>query len=192
MGELAKEMRMPRLTLHALFVQYAKINSDLVGQVCSSAVTSGYLAKNDVLFKEGNLAENMFFLGVGTLAYRYYSYEGIAHTEKVDSFSWFTEGVLWMPWLHRGQMKSVSHADVTYLNGDKFVNISTTGEDVYKYVRGCAYKFMAFLDPLEATDIPAVSVSFRIEQQEAAAGEAADRVRAAEDLEVHMMHFERD
>jgi hypothetical protein len=191
--ELNKEMRMPRLSLHPLFTQYCNINSSLLGQLCSSAVSSAYFAKNDVLFREGALGESMYFLGVGALAYRYYKQlDGMGVTTKVDSYSWFSEGTLWLPWIHRGQMKAISHADVTMVCANAFVEISGSSEDVYKFLRGCAFKFIAFLDVTRDTDLPNTFAASKRETEDVQAGAgAANIVSQAEDMELHLMQFDK-
>merc|ERR1712046_487112 len=77
---------------------------------------------------------------------------------KTDQFC--CENVLWMPWRHKGDMKALTEIDLTTLDADKFVGISTKHDDAYTCARKEAFRFaegilsLASFDERYVTDVP--------------------------------------
>jgi hypothetical protein len=194
--ELHQGMHLPHLSLFPLFYHCSKINAFITGQLCTTAVTELCFGKNDVLFKQGTVAEHMCFLTAGTLAYRYTKKgKDQPTTCKLETDQWCSEAVLWVPWIHCGQMKAVSQADISTVNAAKFIDLVRSNEDVYKFARGCAFRFWNSIDPVKLTDLPhTMSVNSSQAQavdpsREGGSG-AAVQVRQAEDAEVSLIQFD--
>merc|ERR1719333_1019943 len=134
----------------------------------------------------------MYFLGCGTLGYMFTQWDtGAQIKKKVEDHQWCSEAALWMDWIHRGQMKAVSHADLCMLKAKMFIDLTCQSEDVYKFCRAHALFFHFMFDSKEATDISAFRQAVDGQDlRHPQRSDALERVRAAEDAEVHMIHFD--
>jgi hypothetical protein len=191
--ELHKEMRFPQLSRHSLFYSFNFINPAMTAQLCASAVCTKLFARRDMVFKEGQDAECMYFVAVGALAYRYCTQSMAAHTfktMKLESDQWCTEAVLWMPWVHRGQMRAIAHAEVTILDAEKFIEQTCQSEDVYKFSRGCAFLFWQNYDHEETHDIPTVMHEMEKRQDQLNPSRHFLKIQQAEEDELNFMRFD--
>ena len=68
-------------------------------EICTTVLSEMQLSLGDVLFHQGQHAVDMYFLVSGASTY---VFKGVG--QSVLKGSWFSEAVLWTPWVHRGEI----------------------------------------------------------------------------------------
>lgn len=144
--ELQMELFRPHLVVHRTLQQYDTFGASAMCDVCFYAVHKSSLSKGDVLFDLGVEAQSMFFVASGALVYARPRQannvrDGARKTARVQKDMWSCEGVLWMPWFHRGSMLAMIESDVVALNSAAFRKVTLTHASVYVFARRCAEQF---------------------------------------------------
>lgn len=121
--ELAYEVHGPVLQWHPFFRLYNRMSPAGLRQVCHAAVQRLFLAKDDVLFHDGEMPAQprMFFLLTGELQYKRRG----KSIEFVEAGEWISEPVLWtLSWVHHGSMSASTECNLLCLIAEAFQQIT--------------------------------------------------------------------
>merc|ERR1719316_1062124 len=97
---LKHELYASHLIVHPIFDMFSLNFVSVLNVLCCSAVQEDHLCKSDVLFHCGEAAQRMIFVTEGKINY----YQEGAPTVVLTKEQWCCEAVLWVPWVHRGEM----------------------------------------------------------------------------------------
>ncbi|CAK9018229.1 unnamed protein product [Durusdinium trenchii] len=151
--ELHCEMYGPSIRHHPLF---EPINTQLVKQLCHTAITLAIVSYGDLVFIQGEVPvePRMVFANEGGLMYfRSGRYEPI----PVHHGQHAAEPVLWTDWLHHGTLRVASlRARLLLLNASRFqeLAVKNTSPDVDLFAYASEYvRQFNELDPLDRHDL---------------------------------------
>eukprot|EP00747_Dinoflagellata_sp_TGD_P091514 gnl/TRDRNA2_/TRDRNA2_165090_c0_seq1.p1 gnl/TRDRNA2_/TRDRNA2_165090_c0~~gnl/TRDRNA2_/TRDRNA2_165090_c0_seq1.p1 ORF type:complete len:431 (-),score=54.42 gnl/TRDRNA2_/TRDRNA2_165090_c0_seq1:220-1512(-) len=102
---------------HPLFKRLDQEQKAMMLKMCSDTLLPMPLARGDVLFFTGEVATTMLVLDDGNLQYRRKAAKG---SELVLPAQWIAEAILWVPWVHVGDMRSVVEAHLVKLDPKRF------------------------------------------------------------------------
>jgi len=119
--ELQLAMRQPELALHPFFASHMEVSPSTCPEIFEQAMIEREMGKGESLFKNGEQANNMFFLLKGTMDYRpevsaddHTSHH--KHSIKVGQHCQISEPALWIDWYHTGTCRSLHEAEVIVLD----------------------------------------------------------------------------
>lgn len=136
--ELELEIHAPLMIEHSFFNLYYLTNQVAMSEICLRGLGSVLLSRHDCLFRTFADSHHMYFLEGGVLVYR--RAKGARRTRcrvKMQKGSNFCEPVLWLCWIHRGDMKALIESQIVTLNAVSFVEITESHHDIFTY--GCEY-----------------------------------------------------
>jgi len=127
--EMHFEMYSDLFRCHPFFEQCIQVCAQVVRRVCHQATSTLLLDAGDVLFSKGEAPAEpkMFFFFKGTLEYTKPDGEVIVLSEK----QWIAEPVLWLQWVHRGQLKAITDIKVSKLDARRFTDIMERFKEVF-------------------------------------------------------------
>jgi len=115
----------PTFIAHPLFreLEFGLGASPAEGSHMANKLHSGIsevgLRAGQVLFSDGELAENMYFVARGDLSYCTTIVDATA-PKLTTPGPWFSEPPLWIKWLHRGEMTATTYSELFALNTLRF------------------------------------------------------------------------
>jgi hypothetical protein len=112
------ELYQPTIMEHPILYSLAGYHERTIIKLCDMAMGQESLGSAEELFAYGKEAEHVYFVVSGRLLY---VWEGIR--EEVSS-GWFCDQVLWVQWVHRGQMTGLQACELVNLNGSSFRKIA--------------------------------------------------------------------
>jgi len=116
--ELHFEMFSPILDVHNFFKTYIEECPQVMRKVCHSATAMSAVSPGDLVFNNGEMpsAPKMYFIVSGGLQYTTAS--GSVH--DVASGDWLSEGTLWTPWMHRGDLEALRESRLCTIDAKNF------------------------------------------------------------------------
>eukprot|EP00747_Dinoflagellata_sp_TGD_P136730 gnl/TRDRNA2_/TRDRNA2_175590_c1_seq6.p1 gnl/TRDRNA2_/TRDRNA2_175590_c1~~gnl/TRDRNA2_/TRDRNA2_175590_c1_seq6.p1 ORF type:complete len:306 (+),score=34.07 gnl/TRDRNA2_/TRDRNA2_175590_c1_seq6:24-920(+) len=136
---LQTELCESAITKHKLF-KYLKVHGSVVQALCSSGIKEVIVSLEDMIFNAGVHATDMYFLKRGAANYFFRG-----ECRSLYSGSWFSEAVLWTPWIHRGDMKCVLDCNLTALDSTTFREVMKKHTSVLNMPRRYAHAFLEVL-----------------------------------------------
>jgi len=126
--EMNFEMYSELIRCHPFFNQCIVFCPQAARRICHQAISTLLLDADDVVFSKGEAPAEpkMYFIFKGTFEYTALSGVKTVLGEK----QWIAEPVLWVEWVHRGQLKAVSTSKVAKLDSKKFVDIMERFKEV--------------------------------------------------------------
>lgn len=143
-AQLTTELVSQKLIVHPLMRTLQSMNRAVMHGICNSASESLSLARSDVAFSEGQVAESMVIVTAGVLDY--IPMEEESHEEKVEPGHWCCEAVLWTKWVHQGQLQASVESTVVRIHGATFRGILKNYGFVLKFCRQYGSTFCARLN----------------------------------------------
>merc|ERR1712019_283985 len=131
-------------------------------ELCSTGLEHKTFGKNDDVFRKRIEAKHVLFVALGSVAY---SFTRKGREEKqfrrLMPGQWCSEYVLWMPlWKHVGDMKALSHVDITSVSSQRFFDTIPMRPAAYFEARSYAIatavevERWASFDRTTLTDLP--------------------------------------
>jgi len=140
--ELQRELHKPHLVDHPFFETYEKVSEPAMTQLCFTALNVVHFLKGDAVFRVDTKAKNMYFLTDGSLYYkRMKGIQGVRPAVKINRGQWFCEMVLWMPWTHRGTMRSLFDCETIALDSEAFRRVTLSHEPSFLYSQRYAIEY---------------------------------------------------
>jgi len=115
MIQLHQEVYGPMLTLHPFFAAYSEIDTKGLHRICHCAMSQQALLDEQDLFTRGTTATKMYFIVSGLLDYLH---EG-SH-KLLEEGNWACEVVLWIPWVHLGNLTAIRFSELFALDAGIF------------------------------------------------------------------------
>jgi len=142
--ELHFEINMPVLGHHPFFRNYALYAPGMMRQVCHLGIGILSLSRGDVVFSEGEVTSfpSMFFLLDGRLNYSH----RLGDVVELKPPDWFSEAILWTPWMHCGVMRAKSECRCKVLEAETFANVCTTWASSIRYAQKYGKSFVHHLN----------------------------------------------
>mmetsp|Transcript_26192 Transcript_26192/g.73283 ORF Transcript_26192/g.73283 Transcript_26192/m.73283 type:complete len:705 (+) Transcript_26192:56-2170(+) len=154
-AEIQYERYVPCLRNHSLFKRWLRIRTpttsyctrpglgNIVQRICSTAIVRISLGDGDVLFCFGDVADRAYVVGGGTLEYVQRS-----HLAAVETGGWVSEAVLWVPWVHVGELKSKTPSQVLFLETAALKSVIGAHYEAWLVAVRYAKRFLELLDAL--------------------------------------------
>uniref|UniRef100_A0A7S2QB16 Cyclic nucleotide-binding domain-containing protein n=1 Tax=Zooxanthella nutricula TaxID=1333877 RepID=A0A7S2QB16_9DINO len=208
--EVNLKLKKPVLSHYPLMAQISSLSATAMTQVCANAVTRENFAKNDIVFSKGTEAKAMTFVTSGSLAYRF-SAGGHDERSLLTAGQWFRELVLWMPWEHRGDMKTLVAVDLLSVDAWRFGEVLTGHPNTYFLARMHAASIWTWWvkqqqpaaeesddEADDITDLP-IPRGFNLDRCQveesmrgASAAVAANEMKKAEEAQAQLLHWNAD
>lgn len=127
--EMHFEMYSELFRSHPFFDQCIHVCAQVMRRLCHQATSTLLLDAGDVLFSKGEAPAEpkMYFFFKGTLEYTPSMGDAIVLTER----QWIAEAVLWLQWVHRGQLKAITDIKLAKLDARKFQDIMERFKEVF-------------------------------------------------------------
>jgi len=127
--EMHFEMYSDLFRAHPFFDQCIVACAQVMRRINHQATSTLLLDAGDVLFSKGEAPAEpkMYFFFKGTLEYTPPAGDPIVLGER----QWIAEPVLWLQWVHRGQLKAISDIKVAKLDARKFQDIMDRFKEVF-------------------------------------------------------------
>eukprot|EP00928_Gymnodinium_smaydae_P000079 TRINITY_DN10034_c0_g1_i1.p1 TRINITY_DN10034_c0_g1~~TRINITY_DN10034_c0_g1_i1.p1 ORF type:complete len:835 (+),score=129.98 TRINITY_DN10034_c0_g1_i1:333-2837(+) len=140
--ELKQNLYEPHLAEYACFKQVGEHCWRAMRDLCAQAISCENFAKNELIFSYLAEAHYMFFVKVGSIAYRCWpppSREQETMVREVGT--WCVEPILFMPWEHRGDMKALSAVELISVSPKTFGDVVLRTMEAYSVARTHAFAF---------------------------------------------------
>lgn len=148
--QLQGEVFMPVLVLHPFFYHFNRQSEHSCRHMCAKAVAMKSFSERDFLFNAGNTAIGMIFIERGEL--QYCEDEGDpsetgpnlseSTTKTLSAGDWCCEAVMWMRWVHMGDLKALSECTVLIITSELFRSTLVTHPVCMDFVRRYARCYM--------------------------------------------------
>jgi hypothetical protein len=127
--EMHFEMYSEVYRYHPFFEQCMAVCATVMRRLCHLATSTLLLDPGDVLFSKGEAPAEpkMFFFFSGTLEYT----TAAGDVVVLGARQWIAEPVLWLQWVHRGQLKAITDVKVAKLDGRRFQDIMERFKEVF-------------------------------------------------------------
>jgi len=154
-AEIQYERYVPCLRNHSLFKRWLQTCTastlyrarpglnNIVQRICSAAIVRISLGDGDVLFCFGDVADRAYVVGGGTLEYVQRN-----HLAAVDAGGWVSEAVLWVPWVHVGELKSKTPSQLLFLETAILKSVLSAHHEAWLVAVRYATRFLELLDAL--------------------------------------------
>mmetsp|Transcript_25171 Transcript_25171/g.48232 ORF Transcript_25171/g.48232 Transcript_25171/m.48232 type:complete len:337 (+) Transcript_25171:1118-2128(+) len=118
------QLYQPMIIRHPILKALAACHERTATKICDVAMSQDSLGSMEELFAYGKQAEHVYFVVSGCLHY----FEGASYSpkcfqSKLVADDWFCDQVLWVRWMHRGQMNAVQPCEFVKLDGSSFRRI---------------------------------------------------------------------
>jgi len=120
--QLHAEIYHPTLIMHPFLNLLADQHERVSIRICHTAMSQQSLKPGEELFAHGKEAEMVHVVELGRLLYCEEP-QPIQPQIHVNAGSWLCDQVLWMPWVHRGQMTAVQPCELANIDADVFHKI---------------------------------------------------------------------
>lgn len=120
--QMHTEVFQPHLTTHPLFILLADSHERVFIKICHNAMSQESLKPGEELFTYGKEAEKVYIVDCGCCFYCEGSLPSQNKTD-INAGDWLCEQVLWMPWVHRGQITAGRLCELANIDGVMFREI---------------------------------------------------------------------
>jgi len=121
--QLHAQLYLPTVIKHPILSALGTCHDRTLVKICDEAMSQGSLEPAEELFAFGKEAEQMYFVVSGCLFYWEGPLPSPNMREEVSSGEWICDQVLWMPWVHRGQMTGFQPSELANLDASIFLKI---------------------------------------------------------------------
>jgi len=153
--ELQKEIYGKYLVWHPFFRKLCHFHVVPTRTVCRSTLATIFLAPRDVIFREHQIAARMYFIEGGHLEYSRRGEE-----EEVVSPTWFSESVLWTPWLFVGRMEALTPCELVCVVAENFRDVMSMYPDTFRLVKRYAGSYVARLNATKESELTDLCTDF--------------------------------
>lgn len=115
----------------------------------SHVVMESALAKHDLLFDNGQVSHQMFFVSTGAVAYVKTQRRAITSLEPTD---WCCEQVLFVPWVHKGTARAAGESHLLCVDSGKFRSAVLEYRE-RSYVCNCAKAYLQDLKKFASSGV---------------------------------------
>jgi len=113
-----------------------------VQEICDTAVSEKSHMASEILFSEGKVAEDMYFVSSGVLQY---SRSRGDCDKSVQTGHYLSEQVLWIQWVHAGQCMANTTCEVVELNAIGFHAVMRRHPQTIAFAQVYAERFMELI-----------------------------------------------
>lgn len=132
----------PCLEHHRFFSHYTEESPRCMKLICHGLETN-FVGQGDTIFGEGEAASHMYWVKRGKLLYTQAGGAGEEHV--LTGASWIAEPVLWVPWVHVGELFSYAASEVLMLPSEAFEEITMSQINAVLFAVEYAQQFMSKL-----------------------------------------------
>uniref|UniRef100_A0A7S4PY19 Ion transport domain-containing protein n=1 Tax=Alexandrium monilatum TaxID=311494 RepID=A0A7S4PY19_9DINO len=157
-GPLHDELKYETLSVH-LSVHPLFVSCESGMRIFSKSLAEMWLARGDCVFCCGEQASSMVFLSHGNFQYHLGEVDNNVDSlpsEKEGSLpegQWVAEAVLWTPWLHLGDLMSLTESQVLIINSSQFGAAVQVHKPMWLGLRRYAEKFVQALNRLKKEEL---------------------------------------
>jgi hypothetical protein len=148
--QLDAELHCASLCSHDLFVYLRDSNISVIHGICSKAIDTMSLARGDLTFFSGHVAESMQIVTDGIC--EYVPVHDPVAVEPILRGTCVSEPVLWTKWIHQGHMRAVVESLTLRLIGQKFREVLLHCAMVTPQVRKYGIAFCDNLNDLQRNE----------------------------------------
>eukprot|EP00928_Gymnodinium_smaydae_P030542 TRINITY_DN22685_c0_g5_i2.p1 TRINITY_DN22685_c0_g5~~TRINITY_DN22685_c0_g5_i2.p1 ORF type:complete len:313 (-),score=34.60 TRINITY_DN22685_c0_g5_i2:278-1216(-) len=106
-ADIKEEAIRPSLLRHPLFSAIAEIHSRCLRHLCQEACEQNYYAAGETIFILDDPCDSMIMQTSGRTCYCLKE-QAEEEAEEISKNEWFAEACLWVVWVHRGDLKTLS------------------------------------------------------------------------------------
>jgi len=159
--DLLEEMRVPALSLHPFFVNLRCKHPHLVRELCYEALEPILKIPEEVVFCAGEACTKMYVIISGVAQYTGHfllrdTPPGTSpqlNRRRLHSGEWLSEAALWTGWVHRGELRTLSHCLLFALDASGFARVISSHKSAHAFAAGYARKFVEGLNRGLQTDL---------------------------------------
>mmetsp|Transcript_13917 Transcript_13917/g.24332 ORF Transcript_13917/g.24332 Transcript_13917/m.24332 type:complete len:1043 (-) Transcript_13917:29-3157(-) len=142
-AEIHYEMYYNTLSVHPFFRHCDDLNRHVVRELCNSGIEVISAHDGDMLFTAGEVPTNlqMYFIVGGLMGY---SWEDA--TFPVTERMWACEAVLWIDWVHLGNLQAYHAVTIQAVDADIFRQVLTKGQREAVIAANYAQRFVTYLN----------------------------------------------
>jgi len=138
-AQVTAELVSKTLSVHPFFDKLFTMSEAIMLSICNFSIERVSLARGDVAFIGGSVAQFMFFVTGGCLDYiPLHKHVGEMRVEKGH---WCCEAVLWTHWTHQGQLQASIESTAIGIHGGKFRKGMQDHGLIMPFVRSYGMKF---------------------------------------------------
>lgn len=181
--ELHREVYFKTLLSTPVFSAMLHVEVALFEKVCHIAMSESVWVPNQDIFVSGKAASRAFAVTSGTLVYTTVCDDFMAH--DVTAGDWVSEVMIWVRWIHCGQLHATSSCSIVELFSAEFQNLVVTwGGPLCSSLKRFAVLFLGHLDMLLSNCIPVTDMSVGNDVMDSLARRAMaiDRMKFVEHL----------
>jgi len=150
-NELNYQVHSPYLVYHPYF-QYLRTSIKVCLQkICRFSIKLQSYADSEIVFNNGDVAQNMFFIRSGTVDY--IRPDGSELQPPLEEKEWFSEPVLWTEWRHQGTMSAQVDCELFVVDPTVFATAVCGHPTPFEFTRRYAFEFVIELNTLNREDI---------------------------------------
>jgi len=143
------EVYKPIIIMHPFLDVLTVSDERILKDICDEAMSQQVLKSGQELFAHGKKAEKMFFLLGGSMLYFQGSSPSLNAPELVPAGALVCDQVLWMPWIHRGQMTAKPPCVLANLDAARFRSVITQHKTVSSWCCRFAKEYLAAVTEIE-------------------------------------------
>lgn len=183
--ELHREVYFKTLLSSAVFGAMLHVEAVLFEKVCHIAMSESVWVPNQDVFVSGKAASRAFAVTSGTLVYTTVCDDFVAHHVTIGD--WVSEVMIWVRWIHCGQLQATSSCSVVEVLSAEFQTLIVTwGGPLCSSLKRFAALFLGHLDMLLSDCVPITDMSVGTEVLDGLAKRAMaiDRLKFVEELAI--------
>lgn len=143
--EIDADVYSPTIEHHRFFSHYSEESPRCMKLLCRGLQLE-FIGQGDTIFGEGEAARSMYWVRRGKLLYTQAGGAGDEH--MLSSGSWCSEPVLWVPWVHVGELYSYDPCELLILSADDFEEITLSQINAALLTIEYAQQFMRYVKDL--------------------------------------------
>jgi len=140
--ELLYCMYSPILQKHSVFNMLCRTWPLVAQKIASQVVSSKYLGTSDMLFNQGEEANNVFWVMSGQMEYSRESWPSC----KVEEEDWISEPALWTLWLYQGSLQTAGPVRLLVIDVVQFVDVILAVPGTWQEITTYARSFVDYLN----------------------------------------------
>eukprot|EP00928_Gymnodinium_smaydae_P044916 TRINITY_DN29985_c0_g1_i1.p1 TRINITY_DN29985_c0_g1~~TRINITY_DN29985_c0_g1_i1.p1 ORF type:complete len:843 (-),score=175.50 TRINITY_DN29985_c0_g1_i1:205-2691(-) len=163
---LKDELRNQVLAVHLVYHPLFRLMTDRL-RCFTKALSEMCLARGDLIFSCEEQSHAMFVVGSGMLQYDLGEIDDglgpmlnledpdgeASSAQYVSDGEWVTEAVLWVSWVHVGDLEATTESSIVVINSDQFGAAMQSNTVVWSSVQRYAASFVNFLNNVSKDDL---------------------------------------